>query len=97
MLNQVRPRTVRGREQTAQTTREAEEAMSKPREPMAGTEAQINAEVNEGGPVGGPVTPSEPSALERTTDLTRRLAVPKDEVVKPKPKNRAKPRRKPKR
>jgi hypothetical protein len=65
--------------------------MSKPREPMAGTEAQINAEVNEGSPVGGPVTPSEPSALERTADLTRRiLAVPKGEVVKPKPKKRAK-------
>jgi hypothetical protein len=65
---------------------------------MAGTEAQINAEVNEGGPVGGPVAPSDPSALERTADLTRRLlAVPKDEVVKPKPKKRAKPKRKPKR
>ena len=72
--------------------------MSKPREPMAGTEAQINAEVNEGGPVGGPVSPSEPSALERTADLTRRLlAVPKDEVPKHKPKKRPKAKRKPKR
>jgi hypothetical protein len=69
--------------------------MSKPREPMAGTEAQVNAEVNEGSPVGGPVAPSEPSALERTASLTRRiLAVPKSEVVKPKPKKRKKPKRK---
>jgi hypothetical protein len=72
--------------------------MSKPREPMAGTEAQVNAEVNEGSPVSGPVSPSEPSALERTADLTRRLlAVPKDEVPKHKPKKRRKARRKPKR
>lgn len=70
--------------------------MSKPREPMAGTEAQVNAEVNEGSPVTGPVAPSEPSALERTADLTRRiLAVPKDEVPKHKPKKR--PKRKAKR
>jgi hypothetical protein len=72
--------------------------MSKPREPMAGTEAQVNAEVNEGSPVTGPVSPSEPSALERTADLTRRiLAVPKADVVKHKPKKRAKRKRKPKR
>jgi hypothetical protein len=72
--------------------------MSQPREPMAGTEAQINAEVNEGGPVGGPVAPSEPSALERTADLTRRLlAVPKEDVPKHKPKKRRKAKRKPKR
>jgi hypothetical protein len=65
--------------------------MSKPREPMAGTEAQVNAEVNEGSPVTGPVSPSEPSALERTADLTRRiLAVPKDQVPKHKPKKRRK-------
>jgi hypothetical protein len=68
--------------------------MSKPREPMAGTEAQVNAEVNEGSPVGGPVSPSEPSALERTADLTRRiLAVPKADVPKHKPKKRAKPKK----
>jgi hypothetical protein len=72
--------------------------MSKPREPMAGTEAQVNAEVNEGSPVSGPVSPSEPSALERTADLTRRiLAVPKDAVPKHKPKKRRKTKRKPKR
>jgi hypothetical protein len=72
--------------------------MSKPREPMAGTEAQVDAEVNEGSPVGGPVAPSEPSALERTADLTRRiLAVPKADVERPKPKKRPKRKRKPKR
>jgi hypothetical protein len=69
--------------------------MSKPREPMAGTEAQVNAEVNEGSPVGGPVAPSEPSALERTADLTRRLlAVPKADVPKHKPKKRRKAKKK---
>jgi hypothetical protein len=63
--------------------------MSKPREPMAGTEAQINAEVNEGGPVGGPVSPSEPAALGRTADLARRnLSAPKAEVVRRKPSKR---------
>ncbi len=68
--------------------------MSIPREPMAGTEAQIDAEVNEGGPVGGPVAPAEPSGLERTADLTRRLlAVPKDEVPRHKPKKRRKAKR----
>jgi hypothetical protein len=72
--------------------------MSKPREPMAGTEAQVDAEVNEGSPVGGPVAPSEPSALERTADLTRRvLAVPKADVPKHNPKKRRKAKRKPKR
>lgn len=47
--------------------------------------AQINAEVNEG----GPAPPAEPTPLERMTDLTRRvLAVPKAEAVKSKPKRR---------
>jgi hypothetical protein len=47
--------------------------------------AQINAQVNEG----GPAPPAEPTPLERMTDLTRRvIAVPKSEVIKPKPKKR---------
>ena len=47
--------------------------------------AQIDAEVNEG----GPAPPAEPTPRERITDLTRRvLAVPKSEAVKPTPKKR---------
>ena len=48
-------------------------------------EAQIDAQVNEGGP---PV----PTPLERMASLTQRvLAVPKDETVRRKPKKRKRP------
>jgi hypothetical protein len=52
-------------------------------------DAQIDAEVNEGGPA-----PSEPTPLEPMTEQTPRvLAVPKSEVPRPKPKKRAKAKR----
>jgi hypothetical protein len=47
--------------------------------------AQIDAEVNEG----GPAPPAEPTPLERMTDLTRRIIrVPKSEALKAKPTTR---------
>ena len=50
-----------------------------PRRPPPQDQAQIDAEINEGGP-----TP-----LERMTDLTRRIVqVPKSEIAKPKKRTR---------
>lgn len=54
-------------------------AKTPPRAPPK-EEAQINAEINEGGP---------PTPLERMTELTRRIVrVPKSEIGKPTPKKR---------
>jgi hypothetical protein len=56
-------------------------AKTPPRAPPQ-DQAQIDAEVNEGGP-------PAPTPLERMTDLTRRIVhVPKSEIAKTKPKKR---------
>jgi hypothetical protein len=52
-----------------------------PQRPPPQDQAQIDAEVNEGGP------PDTRTPLERMTDLTRRIVhVPKSEIAKPKTK-----------